>query len=512
MNLTSHAGGHRILWVLGFACLAPVWLFPYIPTQDGPSHLANAVIMREYHSPGARYAEFFAFRVAAFPNWTAPLLLTSLLSVFPPLIAEKVLVSTYIVAFAWGFQYYLGSFSKGCAYLAPLGLLFVYNRCFLLGFYGFCLSLPIYCVAIGYYLRRRSTPRAGPAAVLTGLFLVAYFTHLVGYVLAVASILAYWLSSRPTRARELYWVVIAVAPSAILMFGYLQRMGFFGPRGSEVIAGHIISSISAPATLCRNCAEATALNAQWFQVYDADCYCISTLAFLLYTLLFLITLLSPRSGTVQRAHASLPLATAFIVTGLSIAYYLMPDDIGEHGGYLKARIALFLPLLALGCFRAPSALWAQRLLTVLVCLLVGYNLVLVTKYFRAMNEVLVEFTAGADRIGSHRTLVVVLGRHAGEGRDLVDPLEHASHYYCLHAGNISFANYHAMGGPHTPYPVRFRGVKASERGDPFQIEGPLEVDVVVTWDLRDRRREQLGPQYHELFRGGRLAVYALRND
>src|SRR5262249_7230825 len=45
------------LVVLGY--LFPIWFFPYLPTQDGPSHLSNAVLLKDYGSPGTRYHEFF---------------------------------------------------------------------------------------------------------------------------------------------------------------------------------------------------------------------------------------------------------------------------------------------------------------------------------------------------------------------------------------------------------------------------------------------------------------------
>src|SRR5262249_6502581 len=46
-------------WVLALAHLIPVWAFHYLPTQDGPSHLANAYILKDYGTPGSSYATFF---------------------------------------------------------------------------------------------------------------------------------------------------------------------------------------------------------------------------------------------------------------------------------------------------------------------------------------------------------------------------------------------------------------------------------------------------------------------
>ena len=108
--------------------LAPVWMFRYLPTQDGPSHVYNAIILKDYAQPHTRYAEFFERRWEQFPNWTAHAVLMVLMYLFPPLIAEKLLVSVYLLGFAWSFRYFLTSFGEETSQLAGMGLLFLYNR------------------------------------------------------------------------------------------------------------------------------------------------------------------------------------------------------------------------------------------------------------------------------------------------------------------------------------------------------------------------------------------------
>ena len=57
-----YTGAHRfcslelvIFTILSVLNLAPIWSFRYLPTQDGPSHLANALMLKDYHRPGTRY-------------------------------------------------------------------------------------------------------------------------------------------------------------------------------------------------------------------------------------------------------------------------------------------------------------------------------------------------------------------------------------------------------------------------------------------------------------------------
>src|SRR5258708_7639932 len=121
--------------------LVPVWAFRYLPTQDGPSHVANALMLKDYWQSGTRYHELFEPRWEAFPNWTSHALLVGLMCIVPLLVAEKMLVSVYIIGFAGSFRYFLSAFGSQTTPLAPVWLLFVFNRFFLMGFYHFCLSL-----------------------------------------------------------------------------------------------------------------------------------------------------------------------------------------------------------------------------------------------------------------------------------------------------------------------------------------------------------------------------------
>src|SRR5262249_12678023 len=127
-------------WVLALLHLVPVWAYPYLPTQDGPAHLDNAQILKDYGDPAAGYQTFFELRNEPIPDLTSHLLLAALLYVAPPLVAEKLLVSLYVLGFAGSFRYFLGAFGPRCRPLSWAGLLLVYQRNFWMGFWNYCLA------------------------------------------------------------------------------------------------------------------------------------------------------------------------------------------------------------------------------------------------------------------------------------------------------------------------------------------------------------------------------------
>ena len=153
-----------LFWALTFSYLVPVWVYHYVPTQDGPSHLDNAQILKDLGNSVAGYEAYFEIRAEPILNWTSHLLLAGMLYVVPALIAEKLLISLYILGFAGSFRYFLGAFGQRSRPLSWLGLLFVYNHCFWMGFYNFCLSLILVWLIVGFCLRRRGELRWPHAA------------------------------------------------------------------------------------------------------------------------------------------------------------------------------------------------------------------------------------------------------------------------------------------------------------------------------------------------------------
>ncbi len=74
--------------------LALLWIFTYFPSQDGPSHIYNALILKECHKhENYKLRDVFKLNIIIFPNWMSHLTMASLLYIFPPIIAEKILLT-----------------------------------------------------------------------------------------------------------------------------------------------------------------------------------------------------------------------------------------------------------------------------------------------------------------------------------------------------------------------------------------------------------------------------------
>src|SRR5438270_480911 len=104
----------------------PLWWFPYFPSQDGPDHLENALILKEYNAPeSARYRDFYTINPHPDPNWAGHVLLVALMYVCPPLVAEKVLLTGYVLLLPFAVRFALRSLRPGAEGLALLAFPFV---------------------------------------------------------------------------------------------------------------------------------------------------------------------------------------------------------------------------------------------------------------------------------------------------------------------------------------------------------------------------------------------------
>src|SRR5260221_6608383 len=88
----------RLYLALAIVSLAPIWSAHYLPTADGPSHVYNSWVLRELVL-GHRgiVADWYAVDWRPYPNWSGHVVLALLMAGFPPLVAEKLLVSRIVL-------------------------------------------------------------------------------------------------------------------------------------------------------------------------------------------------------------------------------------------------------------------------------------------------------------------------------------------------------------------------------------------------------------------------------
>jgi hypothetical protein len=498
------------LGVVALLFLVPVWAFPYLPTQDGPAHLSNAQILKDYGNSAAGYERFFEVRAEPLPNLTSHLLLAAHLYLFPPLVAEKVLVSLYVLGFAFSFRYFLGAFGPRCRALSPAGMLLVYNRCFWLGFYNYCLSLVLFWVILGYCVRRRGDFHLLQAVVLMLLFTAAYFTHLFGLLLSAAGAFGVAVLVPPRRLHVPLLVALAALPPACLAMDYFEQTGFFGSTSARHLLKRPLARLRGERVDTSLGEELAAIDDELLAYHAGSAVPGSIVLAGYLGLLAAFTVAGGRRAEGDGPGWLFPAIFGLLLLGTCL---LVPKHLDiKHGGFLKPRLAPLPPLLWLACLREPAGRGPRWHVRAVTALLLAVNLLLVFGTVRDGNEELKRYTAGVGAVGRGHRLFVV--QPDPSPVPLVNPLLHAADYYCLGTDNVNLDNYEAS-MPH--FPVKYRRRVDRGRGNWAGYSRRDAVDVVLCWgtssraggpptgtrfSARDRCGSTAGPRAVDDVRGG----------
>ena len=117
------------------------------------------------------------------------------MSVFPVLIAEKILLSGYVLLFMFAVRYAILAINPASVAVSFLAFPFVYNWPMHMGFYSFIYSLPLFFFSIGYWARHKDDFGLRQIVTLAFLSFSLYLTHMLSLFLAlgVIGVMIVWL-------------------------------------------------------------------------------------------------------------------------------------------------------------------------------------------------------------------------------------------------------------------------------------------------------------------------------
>jgi hypothetical protein len=447
--------------------LLPIWLFPVFPSQDGPSHVANASLLLDLlrGGPGAAHG-LYELNLEPFPNWFTHAGLAALLTVLSPVVAEKAFLSAFVVLFALAFRNALRALDERAGALAPLCLPLVYDRSLHLGYYNRSFALVPLLLALGLWMRSRG--RLSPLSVvaLAALLLWAYFCTAIGLLLAVLAlgVLAVAVAvAEPDGAQGTRWhrltsrsVMLAVASAPALLLTW--RFGAQQGAGVEVAGEPVESRLRALAAL------------EWLVALDPrERWLSGTLAVLLGLWLVLAVLARRRQGCWQWHDGLLAAAAA-----ASIGYLAVPPVAivghGPWGAPVHDRVAPHIPLLLLLwlAVQPVAPRWRQLLVTGIVVIGVGLIALRLPRYSE-LNEHLAEYLSASAALPGGAAVLPLSFAHQGRGDDgqplaaATWPFRHAADWLVVSRGVLNLDNYEAE--------VSFFPVAWRRGQDPYRLLG-----------------------------------------
>ena len=425
-----------LLAVLIIAYLLPIWLFPYIPTQDGVSHVYNAQILTEYNNPDYQFRDYYEINWYPFPNWLSHFSLAVLMFVFPPLIAEKIFLSLYVILFPLAIHYFLNAVQRGRYALVILSFTFIYNYLFLMGFYNFAISVPLFFLALGYWWKHKDAMNRNRIILLNLLIVITYFAHLISYAFILFAIALLALLYFKRDFKRILVTGGYLLPAAILLLVYLPTsdllagappelgLGRIGELFANLIGMHVLISYTEPPS--------------WMSV--------AVSAFLIF--LVAATLWQNRkSATAAHPGQKAFLCLTAVLLGL---YFILPNSIGP-GGWVNDRLAILTTLTLFAWFRGFDKLPWKQIFTTVVTLLALVNTVYVGILFKNLNAETRAFNAFVNSVEENSVILPLHFDPRGSSKR-VGIFVNAANYYCLDNGCINLGNYEIQ---FDYFPIRF---------------------------------------------------------
>ena len=444
-----------IVCLLGLMIL-PVWLYPYFPSQDGPSHLYNAKVLLQYfdHS-NFQLRYFFDIHFSLIPNNTAQWVLALLVLFFDPLIAQQLMFSIMIVLLPLSVIYIGSHFDKKHNLLIIGSFIFAHNYFLQMGFFGYSLGMPVCLFTIGYWLRIRSD--------LTLLKMCGFFT--LGYLTFLTHFLPFAVMLAVTGGIFLYdfagLVFRRVFPGKLhneatvgmhslqdgliqgfmilpflFLTGYIRTYipprvtpasgGGFSYKGSESLVQHVVDNLSMVSYTGVHTAVVTAT---WSIVIAAIAVNIVV-------------------RVINRKFRS-PRDVILVACGVLVFLYFTQPSSGLGGGWINERILLIaMPLSFLWYERFPRPI--ALIFGVLFAAVSVWQVQLFSREYALLQPELKELTAAVDLIEPHSTLSYEFKGSYFDSMDghtkRISPLLHMAAYYGLKKDIAYIGNYEAGWG------------------------------------------------------------------
>jgi hypothetical protein len=431
--------------------LLPVWAFTYLPTTDGAAHVANAQIMRKIGDPAlSQFGKYYVVTDAPIPNLIGHLVLAGLLYAVKPVIAEKLLVSLYMVLFPLAVRYAVRSIRPRALPLAFLAFPMTYSYLFAQGFYNFVLSVAVFFFVVGYWIRNRDRLNAWRGALLTCMGLLLYSCHLFSLMMAcgVIAALTVWFSWPEVRARAYAPAARRAVVSLLAVCPALVLAVLFRPAAPQYRDAHaagwsvkedVIGLLQFSSMVSYRAKEAW-LGAALVSVFGA------------LALMALASKIARGSWTRWDALLIVP-------AGLVAVYFTAHDPVLLHF-YIPHRVMLYVFLtLILWLAGQPMTRRLRWAVVPAACAVsLGFVAAHALKY-REFAPQLNEFVAAGDRIRPNSTFLPLIfstrGRTPGGQVSSIDvqPFYMASGYIAARRDAVDLKNYEANTDH---FPVRFK--------------------------------------------------------
>lgn len=405
-----------------------VWAVPYFPTQDGPSHIYNLVILNDLLHGGKEWGSFFTYKLHAVPNLGFHLIAYPLLQIFPPLITEKMFICIYIGLMGACVPFYLRSFDKPVFPLSFLVFPVIFNFNLMMGFYSYSIAVPLFLLAVSISWQFRDCSFICKLVMLNMLGFILYYFHLIPFIFFLLFLGLMALLDAATykdKFTSFLKTIIVIIPLLLNLFTYLTD----GVKK----APHNFSYLLSSSRLFELSSDLFTLSATSFSPWQL--VPASFLIFLIYLLLKESVKRWIRSGNISVSERLL----LVMVLTLILIYFIAPFRFGG-GSYFNERFPWVILLISLPLLQAPETEICRYINMIAIA---SFFLIVNAIIFWQQNDKLNNFVSGMN-VQIPKNAFVMTYKAWTPQWSRVDPLMHAISYYCIANKYVDIGNYETL--------------------------------------------------------------------
>ncbi|OGR13257.1 MAG: hypothetical protein A2097_12115 [Desulfobacula sp. GWF2_41_7] len=484
------------------AHIALVWWLPFFPTQDGPSHLYNLVILKDLLNGGRTWGEFYVSHLSAIPNLGFHVFAYPLLTLFSPAATEKIFITIYILLMVVSVPFFMRSFNKPVFPFSFLVFPVIFNFNLMMGFYSYSVAIPFFLLAFGCCYRYRNTPALKKFIIFNSAGFVIYSMHLIAFGVFILSLAAMALSESgglKDRLRKTVNLVGIISPLLVNLLAYLLSSNDFRGIPFRFIpwSDRIIDLMTLSA----------ATLASW-QIYPS---CL-----LFY--IFICCLTFGVGNEVKDDHQGNKLTIftdngaqclLLIVSALLLICLFFPFNLGA-GSFFNQRFPWVILLVALPVLHVSVRYIFARytssiLVSIAVLFLVGNAAAMNQK-----NATIEEFLGGLSVNIPKGAYIMPYKIEDDYFR--VDVLLHAASYYGISKDVFVFGNYEAT-QDHFPVSFNTSLPKLPDNDQIFYDAETIDwvrfpaIQYLISWKNNDMSNEKISQFFRLIYESGNLAIW-----
>jgi hypothetical protein len=490
--------------LLLFAHIGLIWLLPYVPTQDGPSHIYNLVILHDLLNGGKEWGNFFVDQLRAVPNLGFILLSYPLLHFFNPLVVERIFLSFYIVLMGASVPFFLRTFEKPVFPVSYFVFPVIFNYTLLMGFYSYIVAVPLFLVAFSLAWRIRDRSATYKFVCFNIIGLVLFYFHLIPFVFFMLSLVIAALvesTGYKKKVHNLLKLLIILAPSIITLFYYLKSTtNNFIPDFSYLL------STSRFIRLITELLFFSSVNFLPWQLLPASLFIYLIVSLAYYSAKDINKNRLCRGNTIPSEKILI-----YLLSILIFIYLFAPLSIGD-GWYFNQRFPWVILLVSLPLLRIPeTTILFRRIVSIATPCIVGIFFLFNIVILRQQSSKIEKFMSGLHTELPKGSFVMTYKTKDPE-MVTVDVLLHAASYYGIFRGCVDVGNYEV---DTDLFPVRFsKNVPAmlpeyqtGYKAKSINWENYPGIQYLLGWEIDNRERKALSKYFYVIWEQDQFNIW-----